>query len=122
MRTHINILGWLHIVTGGLGLLGALALMGIITGFSALGGDAAAVAFGLAIGGLIASVFAIMALPNLLVGIGLLRRWRWARIGALILAFLNLFNFPLGTVVGIYTFWALFQPAAKREFAEDDGL
>ena len=50
-------------------------------------------------------VILLFALPSLVVGIGLLTKQSWAMIFALIMGCLNLFSFPFGTAIGIYTIW-----------------
>ena len=50
-------------------------------------------------------IILLFALPSLIVGIGLLTRQSWAMIFALIMGCLNLFSFPFGTAIGIYTIW-----------------
>ncbi len=52
----------------------------------------------------------ILALPCLLSGFGLYNKKGWARGVALIVGILALFNFPIGTALGIYTIWVYFQP------------
>ena len=47
---------------------------------------------------------------------GLLARKPWARILALVVGILGLVNFPIGTAIGLYTFWVLTQPAAMDAF------
>ncbi len=59
---------------------------------------------------------ALLALPGLLAGIGLLRRRNWGRIVAIIVSFLNLLNVPIGTAIGAYSLWVLFQDAATEYF------
>jgi hypothetical protein len=49
-------------------------------------------------------------------GYGLLRRRAWGRILALVVGFLGLVDFPLGTAIGIYTFWVLLQDSAADYF------
>ena len=51
--------------------------------------------------------FLILSIPGLVAGFGLFKRKEWARILALILSVLDLFNFPLGTAMGVYSIWAL---------------
>ena len=68
------------------------------------------------------SVVAILLLAKaalgLLAGWGLLRREKWARILALVLAFVSLFtNIPLGTALGVYTLWVLLPSESEREYA-----
>jgi hypothetical protein len=50
-------------------------------------------------------VIIFMALPAIAAGIGLLAKQKWAMILALIIGCLNLFSFPFGTALGIYTIW-----------------
>ncbi len=51
-----------------------------------------------------------------LIGWGLLNREPWARIGALVLAFVSLLNPPFGTALGIYTLWVLLPARAEEEY------
>jgi hypothetical protein len=64
------------------------------------------------------SVVAIFILAKaaggFIAGWGLLHREPWARIVALVLGFISLFNIPFGTAVGVYTLWVLL-PAQSRE-------
>ena len=58
---------------------------------------------GLCIGGLIA----LLSVPGIIAGWGLLAGQSWARILMIVLGALDLLNFPIGTALGIYTLWAL---------------
>jgi hypothetical protein len=49
-------------------------------------------------------------------GWGLLQREPWARVVALVLGFLSLFNIPFGTAVGIYTLWVLLPAQSSQEY------
>jgi hypothetical protein len=49
-------------------------------------------------------------------GWGLLQRAPWARVLALILAFLSLINIPLGTALGVYTLWVLLPAQAEEDY------
>jgi hypothetical protein len=51
-----------------------------------------------------------------LAGWGLMQREPWARVLALVLGFISLFNIPLGTVVGIYTLWVLLPAQSQGEY------
>lgn len=120
MRTHVMVLGWLQILFGVVELLVALLVVGILAGtgfllslqegpvFSVWGGALATV---------IGFIVLLTSLPNLLAGIGLLARKEWGRILTLILAVLNVFKFPVGTALAVYTFWALTGDEARRWFA-----
>ena len=49
-------------------------------------------------------------------GWGLLHREPWARVMALVLAFISLFNIPFGTAVGVYTMWVLLPGQSQHEY------
>jgi hypothetical protein len=51
-----------------------------------------------------------------LVGIGLLRRERWARPLALVVGVLALLKIPFGTALGIYTLWVLVPAQSAMEY------
>jgi len=61
---------------------------------------------------LIAAVVTIMA------GWGLLQRAPWARLLALVLAFIALFNIPFGTALGVYTLWVLLPAESARDYEQ----
>ena len=119
MRTHVMILGWLQIALGVVDLLMALAIFGVIASAGLLAGFAGEPMFPI-IGGVIASAFAfvvvVTGVPNLLAGIGLLAHKKWARILALVLGVLNVFKFPWGTALAVYTFWVLLHGETQRLF------
>jgi hypothetical protein len=47
----------------------------------------------------------------------LLTRKPWARALAIVVGLVSLINVPIGTTIGLYTLWALTQPAAAEYFA-----
>jgi len=49
-------------------------------------------------------------------GWGLLQREPWARIVALVLAFISLFHIPIGTAIGVYTMWVLLPGQSQQEY------
>jgi len=68
-------------------------------------------------------LFVVMALfliaqaaAGFLAAWGLLQRKPWARTLALILAFLALLSFPLGTALGIYTIWVFLAGNGEHEY------
>ena len=70
----------------------------------------------LAFGGTFALFPLVSAVWDLAGGIGLLKRRRWARILVLIGAVPELFLFPVGTAIGIYTIWVLMQKETIQLF------
>ncbi len=68
--------------------------------------------------GVIGLAVLIKAVAGFAAGYGLLQREPWARMLTLVLSFLALFNFPLGTALGIYSLWVLFPAESEREYEE----
>ena len=64
----------------------------------------------------LAVIIAVKAAAGFFVGWGLLQREPWARIGALVLGFLALFNVPFGTAVGVYTLWVFLPTESEVEY------
>jgi hypothetical protein len=67
------------------------------------------------------SVVAILLFAKAAIGFiagwGLLQHEKWARVLALVLAFVSLFtNIPFGTALGVYTMWVLLSADSEREY------
>ncbi len=65
---------------------------------------------------LITAVLVGRAILCLATGISLLRRASWARILAIVTAFLALIHPITGTILGIYTLWVLLPSASGQEY------
>jgi hypothetical protein len=65
--------------------------------------------------GIILGIFGVL---HLLLAWGLFERERWARMLGLVLGFLALVRFPLGTALGIYTLWVLLPEASGAEYEQ----
>ena len=121
MDLHVTIVGWLNIVSNaillGVGLCGFLFFAGIGTFAAADSGDAVALGILGVIGVVALLFFAVLALPGMLAGYGLLKRKKWGQILGIVVGFLNLINFPVGTAIGAYTLFVLFQNSATDYFA-----
>jgi len=64
----------------------------------------------------IAVLIMVKAACGFIAGWGLLQREPWARVVALVLGFISLFNIPLGTAVGVYTLWVLLPRQSQEEY------
>lgn len=115
MSTHVKILGWLYIIGNGLMLLFAVLGGGLAALGGLLSGDADAAAVG-GIMGVVAVFFALIAIPGIVIGWGLLNYKGWARILGIIFGIINLINFPIGTAIGIYSLWVLFNDEVAAQF------
>jgi hypothetical protein len=125
MATHVRVLGVLYIVLSALGLLGALfmsLIFGVASGIVGANAEPHEVAIALPIIGLTGTMLVvflvIISLPALIAGIGLLKFRPWARILAIVMAVINLIHIPIGTIVGIYGLWVLFNKDTERLFSE----
>jgi hypothetical protein len=118
METNVKILGWLHIVLGIFGaIIGAVVLF-ILLGSGLISRDREAMSILALVGTFFALIMSIISLPGIITGVGLLNTRPWARVFALILALLNLMNFPLGTILAIYTFVSLLSTDAAELFSQ----
>ena len=120
MRSHVNLLGLLHLTWGGIGLLLGVSLLLLALGAAAI---ARAPGSDPLTAGATALLFVVFATATALGG------WAstWAgrairqhrapgRTGALLLAVMNLFVLPFGTALAIYTFWVLLHNDARALF------
>ncbi|NQU88253.1 MAG: hypothetical protein HQ541_21100 [Mariniphaga sp.] len=120
MEKHINIVAALQIAFSILGLIIGILGFVVLRIIGDISGDHEA-QFVLSIVATVALIFfAVLSIPGLIAGFGLLKRKEWARILTLILSVLDLFNFPLGTAVGIYCIWALSNNEVAAEFKKKD--
>jgi len=114
---HLKILAYIRIGIGSLFLVGALAIFLIM----AMPGIASGVRKDMAILSAFGLAFAVfplaLAVPNLVGAAGLIKRRPWARILVLIVSTMDLFAFPVGTIIGIYTIWVLVQKETVELFA-----
>lgn len=119
MRKHVKFLGWLQVILGILDLLIGLAAFGVLSGIGLLSGDIGAFGVLSVVGGFAGTFMLLMALPNLICGIGLLRNWGgWVIVLAVILGVFNLAKFPWGTAIALYTFWIAYRLSAAAESFE----
>jgi hypothetical protein len=118
IEQHVPILGALHLVGGIVFVLVGAFVFLMLTGLGLYVGIEDPIApriltlVGLSVGVLLV----VLGLPGIAAGYGLLRRRSWARGLAVAIGVLNLFNFPVGTIIGIYTLIVLLQVEAVDYF------
>ena len=120
MEKHINIVAALQI---GLSIFNLLVAFLIFTVLKLVGGfvdDANATTILSIIADVLAVVFIVISVPGILAGMGLYKRKEWARILTLILSIIEIFSFPFGTAIGIYSIWALIQPETIAAFGKPE--
>ncbi|HEX8208901.1 MAG TPA: hypothetical protein VF584_01845 [Longimicrobium sp.] len=114
MRQHIDTVAWIHIAFGGLGVLLALAVGGLLGGLGLFADDAQTTGFVVLLAGFVAVVMGLLSVPSLVGGWGLLKRRPWARMLVLIVSFFDLLNFPIGTLLGGYSIWVLMNDESRH--------
>ena len=114
MKAHVSILGWMWAIMGMLGIFTAISVgFGIAIGDLFFEEDAVLFLIAaLACGGL----FFLESILNIIIGVGLHKYKSWARTLAIIFGIFSLFAFPIGTALGIYTLWIMFNDEAKQLF------
>jgi hypothetical protein len=117
IQQHITVLGWLHIIGHSLFLIVGGFVFLLLTGIGFGSGDPEAARILPIVGISVGLLLAALAVPGLAAGYGLLMHKPWARILALVEGVLSLLNFPLGTIIGIYSFLVLMPQAAADYFA-----
>ena len=117
LQQHVTILGWLYVVSHALFLVMGGFVFILLTGIGAASGEAEATRILGVVGTAVGLLLAALAVPGLAAGYGLLKHKPWARILAIVVGVLGLVNFPVGTAIGLYTFWVLTQEAATEYFA-----
>jgi len=110
MNIHVKVVAVLHILSGVLGLIAAVvifAVFGVAGGIVISQGERGVAAIIGIVALLIGGFLAVLALPEILGGWGLLAQKQWARVLVIVLGILHLANFPFGTALGVYTLWVL---------------
>ncbi len=122
MRKHLELVGMLYVVWGGLFVLIGVALLAlafgtasIVTSAEEMGGVAVGVAA--AVFGTLASFSLIWGVAHVWDGVAIRRYRPAARAIAIVLAVLNLFLLPFGTALGIYALWVLTHEESRPMFA-----
>ncbi len=115
---HVDVISILWIVSGSLGILIAIFIFWFfwaITLIPDVGYEASYILRLIATWGFI--FLAVFSIPEIIGGIGLLRRKEWGRILVLVVSFFSLISFPLGTALGVYSFIILLKEDTVRLFA-----
>jgi hypothetical protein len=118
MEKHITIVAVLSIVFGTLGALFGAFLFVAISGGGLISQDPTAMNVTGIVGTALGGFVMLISVPDIIAGIGLLKRRGWARILAMILAIFDLIQVPIGTAIGIYVFWVLLSDETFKLFSQ----
>lgn len=116
MEKHINIVAALQI---GLSIFNLMIALVIFTVLKLVGGfvdEQNANTILSLIADILAFLFIVISIPGIIAGLGLYKRKEWARLLSLVLSIFEVFSFPIGTAIGIYSIWALVQPETVSAF------
>jgi hypothetical protein len=119
MNDHVKIIGILWIIFGAFSLFAAAVLFMILFGVSFFHGvleDPVAPGILRLIAVLVSGFLALLGVPKIIGGYGLLKGKEWGRIVVLIVSFLSLLSMPFGTALGIYSIIILFNKETAALF------
>src|SRR4030095_14930107 len=103
MAARIRLLAWIYVVTCGISLgIGAVACIGLVLSRDPESRNAL-----LFVGPVFLALAVLFFMPGLIGGLGLLRGKSWARPIIIVLSFLILLAFPVGTALGGFGLWVL---------------
>lgn len=122
MEKHINVVAALQIGLSVFNLLVALLIFTVLKLVVGFVDEPAAETILSIIADVLAIVFIVISVPGILAGMGLYKRKEWARILTLILSVIEIFSFPFGTAIGIYSIWALIQPETIAAFGKTEEI
>ncbi|NOZ62373.1 MAG: hypothetical protein GXO74_11915 [Calditrichaeota bacterium] len=117
---HVTLVAALQIGFGVLGILIGLVIFVAVTGGGILSQDAEAIAITSIVGSVVGGIFVLTSIPEVIGGIGLLKRKNWARILIIIISCLDLLAIPFGTAIGIYSLWVLLREDTVKYFQEQN--
>ncbi len=117
MNKHIDVISVLWIVSGALGILIGLFTFWLFFGISYIPDvDWEASQILRIVGVWAGGIIAFFSIPEIIAGVGLIKRKEWGRILALVVSFLNLIWFPLGTALGVYSIIILLNDESVKIF------
>jgi hypothetical protein len=122
MKGHLTIVAALSIGFGALGVFIALIVFVAVVGGGVLSGDPEAMSITAIVGTAVSGFIALVSVPDIIAGIGLLKRKSWARILALIIACLDLIMITIGTIIGAYCIWVLVHDDTVKLFDKAESM
>jgi len=119
MAKHVDLIAILWIALGVFTFFGGFVVFWVLFGISFIpdiGYEAPVILR--TVGAGIVIFLLILSIPKIIAGIGLMKRQEWGRILTLIVAFLSILNFPLGTALAIYSFVILIKEETIQLFKQ----
>lgn len=114
MKKHIQIIGVLHLILGVLQLISTFLVMTIdISSLIKVAESNTK---------LLTVALIFLSILSFLGSIGLLMYKSWARYLIIILSFISLLFFPIGTIIGVYSIWILFKKEVIAQFNPENDI
>lgn len=120
VEKHIKVLSYIYIIFSALAFLACLGLIALFAGFMSFvsinEGSSNPMFITGGIGFVFMMIVTLASLPGFLAGYGLLKNKSRGRPLAIIMEFIYLIEPPIGTALGVYALWVLFNEESKRCF------
>ena len=113
---HIDIAGWLNIVSGLFTVAIGFLVLFLLAGIGIAAQEPEATPILSVVGGFVFIFLLLLGLPGIIAGYGLLKRQNWGRVLAVIISVFGLLNVPIGTIIGVYTLIVLLTGDADKAF------
>lgn len=123
---HNKILGIMHLVYGGMHALSLIVMlfvffvMGIAIPFASSDSAAPPAALLALIGIIVFAFTLLLTIPPFVAGYAFLKRKQWSKVAGAISAALALISIPMGTALGVYTFWFLFGEKGREMYSRNE--
>jgi hypothetical protein len=123
---HVRVAAWLHIVLGALAasvLTLAAMMFGLFGAYASTQPQGGIVGWFLGFGAIVVGFFVALAAFEIVGAVMLLRGSTAGRVITIVYSVLGLLGFPIGTIVGVYSLWALLReaPVAPAPMAAQPG-
>ena len=116
MEKHVTLVAVLNIAFGFLGIFLGIFVFVVLVGAGIISQDPEALTITSIVGIAVGFFLILTSIPEVIGGFGLLKRRPWARVLVLIIAVLDLFMIPIGTIIGIYELWVLLNEDTAKLF------
>lgn len=116
MKQHVIVVAWLQIGLSIVWVVIGFGIAALILGAGVASHDRDVTEILSIVAPIIIAFSILTAIPSIIGGIFLLRFKEWARILVIIISFIDLINFPIGTALGIYSLWVLLKTETVKLF------
>jgi hypothetical protein len=117
MEKHLPVVAWLHMAHGAILLTVGVFMFILLNGAGFATYERPAILATGLLSIFLLAMFVIFGLPHVIGGLGLYNGKTWARMLVIVMSFMALPAFPVGTAIGIYSFWVLFNEDIQKIMA-----